>query len=330
MTTTSSTNNNTNQLPKPLIFLTSGLGGCLGWAMIHPFNTLAVRRNLSNQIQPKTVITSVNTLQQDAMNFRVTNWNMNRMNIKSLLTNTLSLYEGLTAGVSRQVIYASARFGLFESFRDWMHELRGVTDFTSRVCIGALTGGIAAYLSAPLELTVVRMSNDSTLPPHQQRNYTSVTNALLRISKEEGIRTFWRGSSPFVQRAMMVGVFQVATLDQFKHLYAQTMSQTVNSIPNVFCASMTSGFIYSVATMPLEATKNRLTSQRADHNGKLPYTGGTIRTLVKIVKLEGVGSLYRGFSAYCLRCGGHTVCMFVIVQMLRDMIKDKHVGSVQV
>ena len=35
-------------LSKSIIFGTSGLGGVLGWICVHPFNTLAVRMNLSS------------------------------------------------------------------------------------------------------------------------------------------------------------------------------------------------------------------------------------------------------------------------------------------
>lgn len=36
------------QLSKPVIFATSGLGGVLGWLIVHPANTLAVRSNLAS------------------------------------------------------------------------------------------------------------------------------------------------------------------------------------------------------------------------------------------------------------------------------------------
>lgn len=44
----------------------------------------------------------------------------------------MSLYDGLGAGIWRQVFYATSRFGLFETFRDKLHEIRGHTDFASR------------------------------------------------------------------------------------------------------------------------------------------------------------------------------------------------------
>lgn len=268
----------------------------MGWCIVHPANTLAVRQNLAS-MQGK------------------------KFSFKAMVEESglLSLYDGLAAGVLRQVFYASSRFGLFETFRDKLHELRGKTDFASRVVVGAATGGIAAYISCPMEVSVVRMSNDSTLPPDERRNYKNVFDCASRIVKEEGVTAFWRGSTPFVQRAMMVGVFQVATLDQFKELYCDLFHQTKNSVPNVFCAAMTSGLIYSAATMPLEAAKNRMASQKPDpKTGVLPYKS-TLQTIRKVSAQEGFSALYNGFLPYYIRCGGHTVSMFIIVQLLRDI-----------
>lgn len=283
------------KLSKSVIFASSGLGGVLGWCVVHPFNTVAVRMNLA-AASGKTFSFGTMVKNQGLM----------------------SVYDGLSAGIARQVFYASSRFGLFETFRDMLHEYRGKTDFASRVAVGAVTGGIAAYISCPMEVAVVRMSNDSSLPVEERRNYKGVFDTASRITKEEGVAAFWRGSGPFVSRAMMVGVFQVATLDQFKEMYCSYLDQKKNSIPNVFCAAMTSGLIYSIATMPLEAAKNRMASQKPDtKTGKLPYTG-TFQTLVKVSQQDGFFALYNGFLPYYLRCGGHTVSMFIAVQLIRD------------
>jgi len=282
-------------LPKSAIFASAGIGGCIGWCFVHPFNTIAVRANLASAAGQSFSLGGM----------------IEKQGLKSV-------YDGLSAGLLRQVFYATARFGLFETFRDMLHEYRGKTDFASRVATGLVSGGIAAYISCPMEVAVVRMSNDATLPPDERRNYKSVFDTASRIIKEEGVSAFWRGSSPFVTRACMVGVFQVATLDQFKEMYCHYLNQVKNSIPNVFCAAMTSGLIYSIATMPLEATKNRMASQKPDpKTGKLPYTG-IVQTLTKVSSESGFLALYNGFLPYYLRCGGHTVSMFIIVQMLRD------------
>lgn len=96
-------------LPKPVIFGTSGLGGCLGWCIVHPANTAAVRMSLASMQGQKLSFTDVVKKQ-----------------------GFMSLYDGLAAGVWRQVFYATSRFGLFETCRDKLHEIRGKTDFAGR------------------------------------------------------------------------------------------------------------------------------------------------------------------------------------------------------
>jgi solute carrier family 25 (mitochondrial oxoglutarate transporter), member 11 len=292
-----STSSSNKPLSTGMVFLTSGLGGCAGWVLVHPANTLSVRMSLANMSGNKF---SFAKMIREQGGYR-------------------GLYDGLSAGVLRQVFYATSRFGLFETFRDMAHEYRGKTDAAARVVIGAITGGMAAYISCPMEVCVVRMSNDSSLPLDKRRNYKGVIDTATRIFQEEGVTAFYRGSNPFVARAMLVGVFQVATLDQFKEWYATLFNQTRNSITNVFCAAMTSGLIYSLASMPLEATKNRMAGQKRDSiSGQLPYRG-ILQTIRKIATEEGFLALYNGFLPYYVRCGGHTVAMFVLVQFFRDL-----------
>lgn len=280
-----------------VVFGTAGAGGIAAWMVVHPFNTLAVRMNLASS--------------------QGYQFNFGKMIQES---GWKGLYDGIGAGIGRQLIYATSRFGLFETFRDKLHEIRGKTDFASRVGVGAITGGMAAYMSCPMEVACVRMSNDATLPVNERRNYKNVVDTITRIGKEEGIAAYWRGSTPFVQRAMMVGVFQVATYDQFKDMYADMLSQTKNSVPNVFCAAMTSGLLYACATMPIEASKNRMASQKPDPStGKMLYNS-TLQTIRTVSQREGFFALYNGFLPYYGRCGGHTVFMFIFVQMLRDAI----------
>lgn len=169
-----------------------------------------------------------------------------------------------------------------------------------------------------MEVATVRMSNDATLPPEERRNYKGLSDVVKRIYTEEGLTAFWRGVVPFAQRAALVGVFQVATLDQFKELYASWLGQKKGSLGNVFCSAMSSGLIYSLATMPLEASKNRMASQKPDSTtGKLLYKS-TLQTMKTVSANEGFLALYNGFLPYYIRCGGHTVAMFIFVQIMRD------------
>jgi solute carrier family 25 oxoglutarate transporter 11 len=138
---------------------------------------------------------------------------------------------------------------------------------------------------------------------------------MYRISKMEGIPAFWRGSMPFVKRAVVVGGTQVATYDQFKSFFAANGMGV--GIANQFMSSMTAGLLYATITMPLETTKNRMAFQKPDIiTGELPYRT-IIQTCSLIARTEGTWALWRGFLPYYGRCGGHTVLMFMCVDQLR-------------
>mmetsp|Transcript_31952 Transcript_31952/g.48174 ORF Transcript_31952/g.48174 Transcript_31952/m.48174 type:complete len:295 (-) Transcript_31952:202-1086(-) len=287
-------------IPGHIAFATSGIGGIFGWIFIHPVNTIGVRMNLHSIQNPGAKISffkfSSDTIKEKGIG---------------------TLYNGLGAGIWRQVFYASSRYGLFQIFRDTLAKYREV-DVLSRLAAASAAGGCAAYISCPCEVSLVRMSNDATLPAAERRNYTSVMNCASRIAKEEGVTAFWRGSTPFVTRACLVGATQVATYDQFKTIYA---GFGIKGNTNVVTSSFTAGLVYSLVTMPFESAKNRMASQKPDpETGKLPYTG-TVQTLQAVSKAEGALALYNGFTPYFLRCGGHTVLMFFMVEKLQKMYR---------
>jgi solute carrier family 25 oxoglutarate transporter 11 len=120
---------------------------------------------------------------------------------------------------------------------------------------------------------------------------------------------------------MLVGAVQVGTYDQFRDTYRKLGITSTNW--NVFAASMTSGIIYSIVTMPLETTKNRMAFQKPDpKTGEMLYKT-TAQSLRTIVANEGLLRLWAGFPPYYLRCGGHTVAMFMAVDWLRQLINKK-------
>ncbi len=173
-------------------FATAGLGGILGWYCVHPFNTLAVRLNLlgaSGLPTPSLPTFLATTVREQGVR---------------------SLYEGIGAGTFRQIFYATSRFGLFEVLRDAFSggDEAAVTP-ALRLAAGLMSGGMAAVISCPAEMTLVRMSNDSALPAAERRNYKSVFDAAATMLREGGPRVFFSGVVPFAQRAMVVGVCQV-------------------------------------------------------------------------------------------------------------------------
>ncbi|XP_063901169.1 mitochondrial 2-oxoglutarate/malate carrier protein-like [Zophobas morio] len=167
---------------------------------------------------------------------------------------------------------------------------------------GVASGACAALISCPAEVALVRMSNDSSLPSGDQRKYRHIIDCATRIWREEGVRTFWRGSLPFVNRAMVVGVCQVGTYDQFLSIFSKL--DILNPTSVVAFSAMSAGLIYSTLTMPLETAKNRMAFQKPDpRDGEVVYKK-TFQTIKRIATTEGPLSLWNGFLPYFGRCGG--------------------------
>jgi len=289
-------------LPGWVAFTTSGLGGIFGWVIVHPLNTIGVRMNLAGA---------------PGVAARVGFFSFTAATVRE--NGLRTLYNGLGAGIWRQVFYASSRYGLFQVFRDALACSREV-DFASRLLCATAAGGCAAYISCPCEVSLVRMSNDASLPAAERRNYRGVVDCAMRIAREEGVPAFWRGSTPFVARACLVGATQVATYDQFKSMY-NGLGLRGNS--NFVCSSLTAGLMYSVITMPFESAKNRMASQKPDPvSGELPYRT-TLQTMQTVSTNEGAFALYNGFVPYCTRCGSATVLMFFMVEKLQELYKAR-------
>ena len=58
------------------------------------------------------------------------------------------------------------------------------------------------------------MQADSLLPEHQKRHYRGVGDALLRVTRDEGVRGLYRGVGPNVGRAMALNMGMLASNDQ--------------------------------------------------------------------------------------------------------------------
>lgn len=117
-------------------------------------------------------------------------------------------------------------------------------------------GACGAFVGTPAEVSLVRMTADGRLPVEQRRNYSSVFNALFRITREEGLLVLWRGAIPTIGRAMVVNAAQLASYSQAKQYLLQS-GYFQEGIFLHFSGSMISGLITTAASMPVDIAKTR-------------------------------------------------------------------------
>lgn len=235
--------------------------------------------------------------------------------IRSIMKNEgiIGMYTGLSAGLLRQATYTTTRLGVYTSLFEHFSKDGQPPNFAMKAAMGITAGGIGSFIGTPAEISLIRMTADGRLPPAERRGYSSVFNALYRISKEEGVLTLWRGCGPTVVRAMVVNAAQLASYSQAKQLVLSTGYFSENILLH-FIASMISGLITTAASMPVDIAKTRVQNMRYI-DGKPEYRGA-LDVLTKVVRSEGFFSLWKGFTPYYMRLGPHTVLTFILLEQM--------------
>jgi len=294
------------KLPNWTKFFIAGAAGATGWFPVHPFDVLKVRCQINEQAAKSRSITVFkNIIKEEGFK---------------------GLYGGLSAALTRQCTYTTLRLGLYDVLREKIapgaHDSKHLPLWKKMIC-GLGSGGIAASVCCPVEVSLVRMQADGSQPIEARRGYKHVFDAFYRIATEEGVGTLYRGVGPTVARGMVVSMSQLATYDHAKHLLSSNFPVMLaeEKVQCHLSASLISGFIYCAASLPLDICKTRMQNQRPDVNGALPYRS-IAQALVKIPANEGILALWKGFGPYFCRGGGHTIGMFVFVEQYRKMFKD--------
>ncbi|KIW04287.1 hypothetical protein, variant [Verruconis gallopava] len=233
----------------------------------------------------------------------------------------LDLYTGLSAGLLRQAVYTTARLGFFDTFMNALTaraETKGnKVGFAERASAGLAAGGLAAFVGNPADLALIRMQSDGLKPPAERANYKSVIDALVRISKNEGVTALWAGCYPTVVRAMALNFGQLAFFSEAKQRLA---GSKLSGQAQTLTASAIAGFFASFFSLPFDFVKTRLQKQTKRPDGTLPYKG-MMDCFAKVARDEGLLRFYRGFSTYYVRIAPHAMVTLIVADYLGFITK---------
>nr|CAD7447121.1 unnamed protein product [Timema bartmani] len=108
-----------------------------------------------------------------------------------------SLYNGLSAGLQRQMCFASVRLGLYDTFKNIYQQLidgntrSGGLHIGTRVAAGITTGALAVLIAQPTDVVKVRFQAQKRTSG--VKRYTSTIAAYRMIGREEGLAGLWKG-----------------------------------------------------------------------------------------------------------------------------------------
>merc|ERR1719487_1970101 len=180
-----------------------------------------------------------------------------------------AFYTGLSAGLTRQVVYTGARLGLFDKFTEALKTPGEPMSFAKNSAAALGAGGLAAAVGNPADLALIRMQADSMKPVAERAGYSNVFTAMALIVKKEGPAGLMAGWIPTSTRAMALNfgmlAFNASSKDVLK-------SYGVSGAPLTFGASAIAGFFASFFSLPFDFVKTQMQKQKPDPvTGELQY-----------------------------------------------------------
>jgi len=226
-----------------------------------------------------------------------------------------SFYTGLSAGLTRQVVYTGARLGLFDKFTASAKTPGQPLSFAMNSLCALSAGGIAAVIGNPADLALIRMQSDSMLPVAERAGYTNVFTTMGKIVAADGAGGLFAGCAPTAARAMALNFGMLAFNASGKDVLK---SAGVTGPAQVFGASAIAGFFASFFSLPFDFVKTMMQKQKPDpKTGELLYKS-SIDCAMKIMAERGPLGFYAGFPTFYVRIAPHAM----ITLMAQDQIKS--------
>lgn len=189
-----------------------------------------------------------------------------------------------------------------------MSDLPFVYQFLS----GAVAGISEILCMYPLDVVKTRIQLQ-TAAPGTPGAYTSMLDAFRKIVKNEGFSRLYRGiTAPILLEAPKRAV-KFSANDSWGKFYCQQFGVEKLTQPLAVLTGATAGATESFVVVPFELVKIRLQDKKSQYTGPADV-------LKKLIKQEGVLSLYNGLEATLWRHVLWNAGYFGVISKVRSML----------
>ena len=300
-------------------FCAGSIAAMAGGLATHPIDVIKVRQQLAHSTTHSTTAITSWVAKNRTTSFAAT--------ARSVLTKEgpSGLYEGVTAGLLRQTSFVGTKFLMYEQCKqmcvsqDVLQDEK-VLSFSDRVGCGLFAGVGGALVGNPFDLALVRMQADSQLRAENRRSYSHGVDAVVRITREEGVATLWRGCEATIARGAIITASQFAVYDQSKYELKRRELVDEGVLLSV-AASIISSTASGICANPFDVAKSRLFHMQRQENGKYPYNG-MLDCMYLTGRSEGMFGLFSGLGASIVRQLPLNAIRFLVMEEMTKLLKN--------
>jgi len=193
-----------------------------------------------------------------------------------------------------------------------------------------LLAGVSATISktaaAPLERVKLLVQNQGEMLKSGRlaTPYKGIGDCFVRVAKEEGIASFWRGNGANIIRYFPTQALNIAFKERIKNAFA--VDKEKEGYAKWLIANIASGgaggalsqvFVYS-----LDYARTRLANDAKSANGGERQYKGLIDVYKKTYKADGIAGLYRGFTLSCVGIMVYRGLYFGLYDSMKPLLKN--------
>nr|XP_057943171.1 dicarboxylate carrier SLC25A8-like isoform X2 [Doryrhamphus excisus]XP_057943172.1 dicarboxylate carrier SLC25A8-like isoform X2 [Doryrhamphus excisus] len=279
-------------------FFGAGTAACIADLVTFPLDTAKVRLQVQGESQ-----------KAEGANVRKYRGVFGTISTMVRTEGARSLYNGLVAGLQRQMSFASVRIGLYDSMKQFYTRGTESSGIVIRLMAGCTTGAMAVAFAQPTDVVKVRFQAQARLSDGGRR-YNGTLDAYKTIARDEGVRGLWKGCMPNITRNAIVNCAELVTYDIIKEVILKYNLMTDN-LPCHFTAAFGAGFCTTVVASPVDVIKTRFMNSGANQ-----YSSA-FNCAVSMLKNEGATAFYKGFMPSFLRLGSWNIVMFVTYEQIK-------------
>uniref|UniRef100_A0A8C9V9P7 Dicarboxylate carrier UCP2 n=1 Tax=Scleropages formosus TaxID=113540 RepID=A0A8C9V9P7_SCLFO len=299
-----------SEVPPPLgvKVLSAGTAACIADLVTFPLDTAKVRLQIQGE---KAAVEAAKNIRYRGV--------LGTIGTMVRTEGPRSLYNGLVAGLHRQMAFASIRIGFYDNVKQFYTRGKENPGVTVRILAGCTTGAMAVSVAQPTDVVKVRFQAQLNLTGVERR-YGGALQAYRQIFRDEGLRGLWKGTLPNITRNALVNCTELVTYDLIKEAILKHKLLTDN-LPCHFVSAFGAGFCTTVIASPVDVVKTRYMNSPPGQ-----YTSAINCAWTMLTK-EGPTAFYKGFVPSFLRLGSWNVVMFVSFEQLKRamMVSKKKV-----
>jgi len=171
-----------------------------------------------------------------------------------------------------------------------------VKSFAQDLAAGGTAAAISKTLVAPIERVKLLLQVQAASKALEGKEYKGIIDAFVRIPKEQGFMSFWRGNMANVIRYFPTQALNFAFKDTYKQMFLAGVDKKTQ-FGRYFLGNLASGGAAGATSLcfvyPLDFARTRLGADVG--SGKAREFNGLVHCIKTIAKRDGIRGLYQGF-----------------------------------